>query len=239
MYTTCLQLTFYIYARKSNMQLPNAPTTVVFPAIETAVQPERIRRYMPAAGMDGDRAFKFYLWNCALCEAFHISLHFCEIVCRNALNRVLTARCGAAWYENTTLLQIMDPRFRQDLQHSIDTERKQHGSRMTAHHVVSSLHFGFWEHLATKRFERFLWAKGIHVAFPLAPPHRTYEDLQRLIESVRRWRNRIAHHRAIFDKGPTRKHQDALELIGWICADTSAWVSSVSRVPVAISLRPK
>jgi hypothetical protein len=47
------------------------------------------------------------------------------------------------------------------------------------------------------------------------------------------------HHRAILDRKPARKHQGALDLIRWVCADTAAWVASSSRVPTASTLRPK
>jgi hypothetical protein len=120
----------------------------------------------------------------------------------------------------------------------LNEEKLQHGNGVTGHHVVSSSTFGFWEHFATKRFERLLWTKGIRSIFPNAPNDIRREDIQALIESVRRWRNRIAHHRAIFDKGPMRKHQDALELIKFVCADTYAWVTKASRVPMALQLRP-
>jgi hypothetical protein len=220
------------------MQLPISPPIEKYPFIEAAVQQERIRRYLPAANYNIEKAFEFYLWNCTLCETFHVSLHFSEILCRNALNRALTHRFGQVWFENDTLMKIMDPRFRDQLVDAVVRERKQHRDRTTAHHVTSSLTFGFWEHLTTKRFERLLWAKGIHSAFPGAPNGQTYSDLQRLIESVRRWRNRIAHHRTIFDKNPTHKHQDALQLMQWACADTSSWVSSISKVPAAVRLRP-
>jgi len=221
------------------MQLPNGPSGEKFPLVEKALQSERIVRYMPAAGREKAVAFKFYLWNCALCEAFFSSLHFSEITCRNAIHQALLGRGDLGWFENTTFKGILDDRFRKELLEAVRQERLQHGDKVSPHHVVSALTFGFWEHLATKRFERYLWAKGIHHAFPHAPKGKTYEDLHKLMESVRRWRNRIAHHRAIFDKGPMRKHQDALELIQWVCGDTATWVASISRVPIAIGLRPQ
>lgn len=220
------------------MQLPTSPDPETLPSIEAALQRERVERYMPVAFGDDAMAFRFYLWNCALCEAFFISLHFAEIVCRNAMNRALMSRSGPQWYDNATLQMLLQDRFRVELAEAVRKERQQHGGSLTSHHVVSALTFGFWEHLATKRFERFLWARGIHSAFPGAPANKTYSDLHDLIESVRRWRNRIAHHRAVFDKGPMRKHQDALQLIKWACGYTGAWVASVSKVPGAIALRP-
>jgi hypothetical protein len=203
------------------------------------LHPGRIGRYRPAAGNSTELAFRLYLWNCALCEAFYLSIHFSEIVCRNALNSALIRRCGERWFEDPTLKSILDRDFRRELEGAVGKENKQHATLMTARHVVSALSFGFWEHLATKRFDRFLWARGTREIFPCAPKSKNREDVRLLIESVRRWRNRIAHHQAIFDKSPMKKHNEALELIKWACEETGAWVSSVSRVPVAISLRPR
>lgn len=221
------------------MQLPSSPAAEKFPQIEFALQAERVSRYLPAAGGDQGQAFRFYLWNLALCESFVSPLHFAEIVCRNALNRALLNRAGPCWFTEKTFRGILDARFRDELDDALVREGRQHEAELTAHHVVSALTFGFWEHLATKRFERYLWARGIHPVFPCAPAKATYEDLHALIEGVRRWRNRIAHHRAIFDKGPMRRHQDAVDLVKWACVDTSAYVAASSRVPIAISLRPK
>jgi hypothetical protein len=61
------------------MQLPNVPNEALFQKIEKIVQPERIGRYLPAAGNDKDLAFKLYMWNCAVSESFYVSLHFSEI----------------------------------------------------------------------------------------------------------------------------------------------------------------
>ena len=222
-----------------NMQLINAPDDNAFPAIETAIQLERIKRYLPAAGMDSKKAFKYYLWNCALCESFVFSLHFSEIVCRNTLHKGLLNRCGESWYNDKTFRIILDEKYLNELNEAYSKELKQHGDNTTANHICSALPFAFWEHLTTKRFERFLWSKGIRNIFPCAPKEMTLLDLHDLIESVRRWRNRIAHHQAIFDKSPTKKHQDTLRLISIACDTTHSWVASGSRVPIALGLRPQ
>lgn len=200
---------------------------------------ERINRYLPVSSGDAESAFQMYLWNCALSEAFYPSLHFAEIVCRNAIHNALIGRLGDKWYEHETFIKVLDPRFASELQMAVRDELRQHGTKMTSNHVVSALTYGFWDHLTTRRFERLLWKGGIAAYFPFAPADATLDQLHGLIESTRRWRNRIAHHRAIFDKKPTGKHQDAIKLIKWACDDTGRWVSSVSRVPVAIGLRPK
>lgn len=194
---------------------------------------------MPAAGSKMEAAFQYYLWNSKLCESFHLILHVAEVACRNTFNNALTARCGLQWYENPSLLGLLNDRYRSELISAVAEERSQHHERMTAHHIVSALTFGFWDHLATKRFDRLLWSAGVQRLFPYAPKATSRDDVHARIEAVRRWRNRIAHHRCIFDKSPMRRHTEALELVGWICPDTRAWVAAESVVPAVLALRPK
>lgn len=220
------------------MQLINCPDDEKFPYVVDAIQLQRLSRYMPAANNKRSDAFALYLWNCALGESFFVALHFAEIICRNAIHRRLLGRLGDSWFEHVTFRSILGARHRDDLDSAIREERLQHGDRFSADHVVSALAFGFWQHLLTRRFDRLLWPQGVHVCFPNAPSRATREDIYLLVESVRRWRNRIAHHHAIFDKSPMKKHQDALNLIVWSCGSTGAWVSGVSRVPRTIELRP-
>ncbi|WP_237154540.1 Abi family protein [Oryzibacter oryziterrae] len=219
-------------------QLIPRPTPDQVVRLETVMQPQRISRYLPAAEFDRSAAFEMYLWNCELSEAFYIPLHFAEIIIRNAIHNALLNRLGESWFEHQTFLKVIDPRFRSELEIAIDDEREQHGSATNSHHIASALTFGFWEHLTTKRFDRMIWSKGIRYNFPNAHHLRRREDLQRHIESIRRWRNRIAHHRAIFDKEPVKKHQEIVEVINWVCTESASWVNSASRVMQTIASRP-
>lgn len=198
----------------------------------------RLQRYAPAAGDAGVAREDIYLWNCDLSEAFHFALHMAEVTCRNSIHDALTFR-DQRWFENPTFLKILDPVRRKDLDNAITDETDQHGDVMDADHMVSALSFGFWEHLTTKRFQRYLFPKGFQRVFKHAPWDAKLEDLHHLIESVRRWRNRIAHHNAIFDKGPSSKYQDALKLIEWSSPDLEAWVATRCRVNQIINARPK
>ena len=223
------------------MQLPNAPRADKFQAIEKAIHDQRLARYAAAAGTTHKATlFQFYMWNCALCEAFYFPLQIAEITTRNAIHRTLLIQLGERWFEQPKFLDLLKKTsFERDLNASIKREATQHGSSMTGHHVCSDLAFGFWEFLTTKRFERVLWVRGLHGSFPQAPTSASAKDeLHNLIESVRRWRNRIAHHKAIFDKSPSRKYQDTLTLIRWVCNDTADWVASVSTVQAVINSRP-
>jgi hypothetical protein len=97
------------------MQLLNSPSDETFPNIEKALDSSRLMRYFPAAGKDKELAFRLYLWNCAFCESFHLSLHMAEIVCRNAIHRALLKRGDPYWFENQTFRGLLEDRFRSEL----------------------------------------------------------------------------------------------------------------------------
>jgi hypothetical protein len=98
---------------------------------------------------------------------------------------------------------------------------------------------GFWQHMTTVRFERFLFPRGIQKTFRHAPWQKKRQNLHDIVEGLRRWRNRIAHHNAIFDKGPAARYQEALDLIAWTSPDLSRWVAARSRVSQVINERPR
>jgi hypothetical protein len=206
--------------------------------LKSGLSDRRLARYAPAAADGAVSSADIYLWNCALCEAFYLPLHMAEITTRNAIHSALLFK-SAQWFENPTLLGLLDGHYRAELDRALDNERAQHGGRSDAHHLVSALTLGFWEHLTTKRLERFMFPKGIQKNFPHAPWGMKRQDLHTRIESVRRWRNRIAHHNAIFDKGPSAKLQDALDLISWTSPALSHWVAANSRVSQTINKRPR
>jgi hypothetical protein len=206
------------------MQLINLPNIEDLNVISTAVEPERLWRYDVNKTKNLEESMSFYLWNAELCREFYHPLHFAEILCRNRINFALKLQFTAKWYENESFRRLISERYKDELDQVLEEEREQHGAKMNSNHIVSALSFGFWGHMATKRFNRTLWKFGIHKTFAGATSKHTREDLFKLIETVRRWRNRIAHHRAIFDKDPKQKFDDTSKLISWCCLDTAAWI---------------
>lgn len=221
------------------MQLTNFPTATQFPAVIAAMHGDRIERYLPAAGGLQEDALRLYLWNCTLCESFYLPLHIAEVACRNAIHQRLCDRLGRTWYEHPIFLRTLDARRTDELNAALYEERKQHNSSMTEHHLCSSLMFAFWGHLLTKRFDRLLWSDGVQVAFPNLPRAMGREQVHERFNELRQWRNRIAHHRAIFDRKPTAKAQHTFQLVRWVSHDLADWLTSASKVSQAINLRPR
>jgi hypothetical protein len=207
-------------------------------AIDSALSNGRINRYLTVARGDRVLALRYYLWNSELCEAFYIPLQLAEIAARNCILKAVVARYGTNWYADEAFRKQLAPECLADLNQSIRDERKQHGSGMTHEHVASSVSFSFWDHLCTQRFRPLLWAKGILPYFPHFPDNTDLYKLQAQVMSIRQWRNRIAHYKAIFDKQPTQKHNDILELLSWVSPDLREFVRGLSRVSRVIGQRP-
>lgn len=220
------------------MQLPDSPSDTQLTALIAAIHDDRLDRFLPAAKGSREDAFKLYLWNCLLCESFYLPMHFAEIAVRNAIHSHLMARLGEKWFENRAFVNSLDTRRATDLEDLLTAERKRHGDNLTCHHLVSELSFGFWQHLLTKRFGRLIWGPGIKAAFPNLPNALDRQAVYDRVEAVRKWRNRIAHHKPIFDHGPSAKLQDTLQLVRWVCHDVADWVTSSASVSAAIDLRP-
>ncbi len=64
------------------------------------------------------------------------------------------------------------------------------------------------------------------------------EDLWGMAGEIRAMRNRIAHHRPIFDKGPMRAYQVAVALADGTCADASWFLISFSSFEEVLARRP-
>lgn len=212
---------------------------ISLPHLEASLSSGRIDRYMLAANNDRLLALKLYVWNSNICEAFYVPLKFAEVATRNAILPTLTAKYGGNWYLQSAFTGQLTAEPAAQLQRAIRDEAKQHGQAMTGAHVASGLNFGFWDHLTIKRYDHLLWKNGIHASFPNAPQNTTRHDIHSRIERIRLWRNRIAHYKSVFDKNPVQKHNEILELIGWVCQPTRDFVKYLSRVTNVISARPR
>jgi hypothetical protein len=64
-------------------------------------------------------------------------------------------------------------------------------------------------------------------------------DIHNAADRLRRFRNRVAHHNAIFDKGPTAEYRNIQNIIGWICPETLWLMRQLSNPASVINRRPK
>jgi hypothetical protein len=220
------------------MQQPFSCVPQVFLAVEGALSKPRLSRYLPAAKGNPQFALRLYLWNAMICESFYLPCQLAEVSLRNGIYRALNTRYGEDWHSQGRFVCNLPDRHKHDLATAIQDSKVEHGKNATADHIVARMPLGFWAHLFTKNFEHLLWKGGFSVAFPNLPAGTDRTLIHSKIERFRKFRNRTAHHFAIFDKGPTSHYADIVEIIAWSCGDTAWLAKELARVPAVINQRP-
>ena len=175
---------------------------------------------------------------CKTVEAFYLPIQLCEVAIRNAIHGALENKHGDNWYERGSFLCTLPKRLREELDGVIKDERSVYGAGMTLNHIVSGLSLGFWLHLLTKNYEGVLWPNSFATTFPNKPGHIDRDSLYNMVNSLRIHRNRIAHHKPVFDRQPTAELQNLMTLIKWVCDDTFWFTKTISTVQQTINQRP-
>lgn len=197
-------------------------------ALENAISPARLTKYMQAAGGSLDGALGLYEQNTKLSEAFYTPLQSLEVTLRNIVDQCMREAYGQNW-----LMACEAPLDR----HSIEQVQLGMGALGTdaAHGaVVAEMKFSFWVGLLGPGYDASLWRRALHTGFRNGGGKRRSVVHQRL-NSLRRFRNRIAHHEPIFERDLTATHDEILEAIGWMCPHTNAWTKSHSRLPEMVA----
>lgn len=219
------------------MQDPFSLTTSTMQAVTHVLTPHRLGRYLAAANGDQHLALRLYIWNARLCEAFYLPCQMAEVACRNAIARALTEHYGMHWHNDEHFRSVLPKRLRCELENAVLLSQQHRGG--SADRVAGALTFGFWVHLLTKGFDFILWKSGMSGCFPNAPSGIARGDIHRRVDRVRMFRNRIAHHDAVFDRQPTSEHGNIVQTVGFVCPETQWLLVRLSRVPRTINARPR
>jgi hypothetical protein len=59
-----------------------------------------------------------------------------------------------------------------------------------------------------------------------------------VVRDVHEARNRMAHHEPMFNRPLGQLQHTVLQLAGWICPITQAWIAQRCRVPALLAARP-
>jgi len=208
-------------------------------AIEAALSQARLARFLPEAGGDRQRAIRLYIWNIRLCEAFYLPTQLAEVCARNAIVKPVARRFTNDWHASPAFRAILPPRLMLELDRVVDEEQRTKRGLFTVDHVVAGLSFGFWLNLLTAGYDKQLWLNGVRVSFPYFPGPLGRQDLYDRLDRMRRWRNRIAHHNAIFDKNPRAELVNTLDIIGWVCPETRWLAAELTNVEQVLGRKPR
>ena len=193
----------------------------------------RLATYLRECQGDQTKALRLYAWNVEVASAFWGSFNMLEVSLRNAIHNELGNLAGREDWWNTQIGLRQPERHR--VQEALASAQRAQGAAIAPGHVVAELSLGFWVGLLANRYHQRLWEPALHAAFPHLAGRR--RDLHRKLESLRKLRNRIAHHEPIFARNLTADHNRLLDVLGAISPVAVDWVKQNSRVPQAIARR--
>jgi len=204
-------------------------TAAIDSVIVKGLSIERLGKYLIGAGSDLDKALLLYERNTRLSEAFYTPLQCMEICLRNRLNSALSATYGNTWFNPGSAPLDQDAVMKiADAKAYLGQARKP----ITPGAVVAELGFGFWIGLLGPRYDATLWRKAIYAAFTENGARMRRDRVHGRFNSLRRFRNRIAHHEPIFLNDLPSRHAEIIEATSWLCPDTAAWARHQSRFDV-------
>lgn len=193
----------------------------------------RLATYTEACGGDQEQALRLYAWNVAVASAFWGGFNVLEVAVRNVIHSQLTRLAGREdWWAGRLRFH---PFEQQRIADAISSARRAKGEEMLPGHVVAELNFGFWTGLLANRYHQRLWIPALSQAFPCLTGRR--RELHRKQESLRKLRNRIAHHEPIFGRDLAADHDRLMSVLSAIAPSAVVWVQSRSRVPDVLASR--
>ena len=221
------------------MQYAFSLTPKVLGDVEITLSSARLNRFIVPPNADKNLALRMSIWNMRLCEAFYLPIQLTEVAFRNAVMIPVVRKYGSAWFEKKSFESFLPQRRKEELSRLVDRERDIRGPAFTANHVVAGLSFGFWHNLTHENYKNYLWANGLRNSFPNLPRTMELEDVYNIADRFRKFRNKIAHHYAIFDRSPVSEYQNMLKLLGLVCKDTEWLCKELNAVSRVINQRPK
>ncbi|WP_188583944.1 hypothetical protein [Azorhizobium oxalatiphilum] len=194
--------------------------------IKAALSAARMSTYEAATSTAGAEALELYVWNARMSAAFLGPLHICEVVLRNCAANAIEAVYGPRW--------PWSPGFETSLPHpqagyspKFDLQIVRHKHSVTGG-VISDLKFAFWQQLFTRRHDHRIWNNHLFQVMPGSQAGCEVRSIVKAVyadlETIRRLRNRIAHHEPIFHRDLAREFDLIAALIGQTCPTTAGWM---------------
>ena len=207
-------------------------------SLKGCLSPDRMSKYLRATHGGLSDALALYNWNTAVSAAFYGPLQWLEVALRNSIDNCLAEAYGDSWYFHKDAR--LDYICRRQVKEARD-RLERNNQAITRSRMVAALSFGFWVTLLSRggmssakgakaNFEMTLWRPALHKAFPNRPGLARKQAYQPL-DYLRTFRNRIAHHEAIFERDLRRDYERIVRVTGWISPEARAWIEEHSRVP--------
>lgn len=218
------------------MTTPRSPDDLLR-LLELRLSHERLASYVTEAGGDLNDGLHLYTWNTEMSGAMWEDLGLVEVLLRNTVDHQLATRYTnrgypGSWFANAGR-ELPRP-AQQDI--AVARSRLTRQGKLATHgQMVSAMTFGFWRYFFSRRYTN-LWP-DIASGFPYAPD-RALKTLEAPIDRLHKFRNRIGHHQRIWAEPLGARHQDMLNVVGYIDPRLANCLSTTSRFHVLHAARP-
>ncbi|MBQ0024337.1 MAG: Abi family protein [Bacteroidales bacterium] len=164
---------------------------------ERAFSAARLNKYLTACGGNTAKAIILYRHNVKLCQKFYGMLNVFEVILRNAINEHYKAYFNDSDWIRSQLASggMLSQHPQKAIVDKTITDLIAAG-RYTNDRVVSSVTFGFWTYLFTKKPFR-LGGQSLLRIFPAKAIGLGQRAIYNELMAVKNFRNRIAHHEPI------------------------------------------
>lgn len=202
----------------------------------------RFATYLRATANDHDYALRLYHWNLEVSSAFIVPLQICEVAVRNGIVEAIEAVHGPNWPRSNGFQRSL-PTPRSQYQYNPATNLRAAAAKLpTTGKVVAELNFAFWEKVFTVGQDQRLWLPHFRTSFPGVPLTTAIPTARAqaftAMQTIRHFRNRIAHHEPIFARNLTADYTLIHDVIRWRSPVAANWVSKVERVTSLIAVKP-
>ncbi len=184
-----------------------------------------------------------YSWHALTSAAFFVSLHVCEVAVRNGVDAALVVIYGPDWPWNASFERSLPNPLGNNFNPKQELLRARGKMAVGATgKVIAELKFAFWCHMFTSGYQVRIWDANIRAAFPNIPaahtPAQARQAIHLELDSLRKFRNRIAHHEPILADPLHLRQQSIKALISWRCTEVSTWHSRWEIVTRTMASKP-
>ena len=177
---------------------------------EEALSKPRLAKYQSACNGNKSKALTLYWYNIKLCQRFYGVLSIFEIVMRNAINEHYKNKLS----DNDWIVTQSTKGFLVNKQDAVFKEKDKllNSGTYTHDKLVSSLSFGVWTFLFSRNCYKNS-GKTLLQIFPNKISGMNQSDFYKDMDSIRLFRNRIAHHEPLCFNANREIHVDYAENI--------------------------
>lgn len=205
------------------------------PDIRSAVSEPRFAPYLREAGDDVEAALKLYKWSAEMSSAAYELIAHVEVFMRNAIDLALAQRyqdeeCGIPWFLREPPLDAEAMRRVAEVR-----ERLRAQNRESRHQILAGLSFGFWAGMLGSKYEEE-WRVSLRHAFPGGDGTRKQAVL--LVDAIRKFRNRLAHHDSILGLDIPFELQRVHALAALLGNEKAEWLRATDRATRVYGDRP-